>query len=70
MADITRIYVGRRRPTVNQAAAVAASLALLAGSLLASAVPVTAAPTDPTHQIQQPTPTPCLQLCAGSPNHR
>jgi hypothetical protein len=67
---MTNSLVKRRRPTANHAAAAAASLALLAGSILASAVPATAAPPSPTHPVLLATPTPCPTACAGSPNHR
>ena len=67
MADL---YVGSRRVKSNHAA-IAASLALLAGMILSSSVPVDAAPAQPgIHPVAQPTATPCITVCAGGINHR
>ena len=50
MADI---YVGSRERKPNRAAAALATLALLAGSIVASAAPVDAAPTQPGDQSRR-----------------
>lgn len=68
MADI---YVGSRKRKSNRAAAALATLALLAGSIVASAAPADAAPPRPgINMPAQPTATPCPTSCAGGVNHR
>jgi hypothetical protein len=61
----------RRRWAIGRAAAVAVSLAVLAGSMLASALPAGAAAPRRAMTYARPTSTPCPPLvCFGNVNHR
>jgi hypothetical protein len=60
----------RRKLAVNRAAAVGVSVAILAGAMLASALPAGAATPRPTYSNARPTSTPCAIYCFGNVNHR